>query len=86
MRPLFLAPLGDLSQLTFDRPRPWKRASVHFFETPVRCVEGESARYAHGDPDGAAIKFDRKTLSVHNSLLASSDTAHGLGGDGHVLG
>jgi hypothetical protein len=53
--------------LPFDRSRSWKGTPVHFFEAIIGRVEGEAARYAHGDADSSAFKFDCKSLVNHDA-------------------
>jgi hypothetical protein len=67
MRSCLAASLGNSSQLTLDRSCSRERLTVHLCEAIVRCVEGEAARDANGDPDSAPIELDCKTLRVHDS-------------------
>jgi hypothetical protein len=63
--PVLLAAVGDLPQLTLDRPRPGKCPAVYFREILVGRIKDEPARQPHGDADGAAFEFDCKPLHVH---------------------
>ena len=59
---LALMPLGNPAQLPLDGAGTGEETAVHLIETVVRRPEHEAPRDADGDPDRAAIEFDRKSL------------------------
>jgi hypothetical protein len=66
---------GDLLQLAFDGASAPKEPPVYRFEILARGIENEPARNAHGDADGTAIEFDRKSLYLHEIYSWPARTA-----------
>jgi hypothetical protein len=67
--------LRNLVHLPLDGSRTGKQAPVHFIKSVVRREEHEATRDADGDPHGAAIKLDAKTLRIHDFPPDKHDVA-----------
>jgi len=55
----------DPFQFALERPGAGEETAVELVEITARRKEHEAARNADGEPDGAAVELDRKTLAWH---------------------